>query len=126
MTALGLDDGSVPSGEATRLACSLNIRKTLGLLETKLTGKSSRGHIYAHLLGFEDGDLEETPKVTADDAYTSALVKMHATIFAMREKGQRQAATALELLVQRWQAYEPSPRVPSFLLARLMLLRVAM
>lgn len=87
------DDGSLPH----------SLSAAITKLETKLgRGKSDRGKIYAHLLGFEDEEEQEmVPGRSTEDTYTKALVKLHAAVYALRDKGHRQAATALELLVHK-------------------------
>lgn len=99
-------EGSLPH----RASVSLNA--AIAKLESKLgRGKSDRGKIYAHLLGFEDEEQEMEPgRSPTEDTYTKALVKLHAAIYALRDQGHRQAATALELLVhKKWLTYVPPP-----------------
>ena len=96
------DDGSLPH----------SLSAAITKLETKLgRGKSDRGKIYAHLLGFEDEEEQEmVPGRSTEDTYTKALVKLHAAVYALRDKGHWQAASALELLVhKKWLTYIPPP-----------------
>jgi hypothetical protein len=100
------DESSLPH------RASVSLSAAIAKLEAKLgRGKSDRGKIYAHLLGFEDDELEVGPRRSStEDTYTKALVKLHAAIYALRDKGHRQAATALELLVhKKWLTYVPPP-----------------
>jgi hypothetical protein len=101
------DEGSLPH------RASVSLSAAIAKLESKLgRGKSDRGKIYAHLPGFEDDEeLEVVPgRSPPEDAYTKALVKLHAAIYALRDKGHRQAATALELLVhKKWLTYVAPP-----------------